>query len=536
VPADTPVESDVSAPDANGEAETVAANHAAIDIGTNSVHLVVARLDPGGKLRVKAREKEMVRLGEGPSHMRWLGEEAMDRALDALGRMGRIADSYDADLRAVATSAVREAENRMTFVRRAQVEAGIEVEIISGVEEARLIHLGVLQGVEVFDQRVLVIDIGGGSTELVVGLGATAELLRSLRLGAIRLTERFFPDGVVAPGSEAEARRWLRSELEPVVREFRGRRPEVVVGSSGTIETVAKMAGALDDSSVPSSVINTRVTAHSIRRVASLITSFEQPEDRAQIPGLDPKRVDIITGGAVLLASLVDALGIEELVVSGAALREGVLLDSARNATSGDLRHLSDLRQSSLLRFGEHFGEDPEHVGHATDLSLKLFDATWQAHRADDAGRNLLEAAGLVHNVGLFVSHAAHHKHSYYVVRNTDMLAGFNEQELELMALVARYHRKRHPQPSHNEFARLDAADQDTVRLLAGLLRLGIALDRTRARLVTGMKVDLTEERLVIHPRLARGADAGVEIYAAQDRSGLLAEALGRPVEIAAPD
>lgn len=506
--------------------------HAAIDIGTNSLHLVVARRERDGSLKVLTKEKEMVRLGSGAAVMKWLSDDAMDRALGALGRMRRIADSYDADLRAVATSAVREADNRMTFVRRAQAEAGVEVEIISGLEEARLIHLGMLQEIPVEDRRTLVIDIGGGSTELLLSRSGEPELVRSLRLGAIRLTDRFFAGGIVEPGARTQARRWLRSELAPVARAFEGRKIELGVGCSGTIETLARIALGLDGEPTPGSLSNVDVSADELRDAADLVLSFEDPDHRlVEIDGLEAKRADIICGGAALLSGLLDVLEVASLTISESALREGALVDQAGGFGDGEGR-LSDIRRESLVRFGERYQEDADHVGRATDLALELFDATLPFHSASADDRNLLEAAGLVHNVGAFVSHAAHHKHSHYLIRHTDMLSGFSEQELGLIALVARYHRKSHPQEGHPEFAELDAADRDRVRLLAGLLRVGIALDRTRAGAVSSVAARRTGEVVEIEPQLSRDADASVEVFAASERLGLLAEALSAEVRI----
>jgi len=217
---------------------------AAIDVGTNSVHLVVARPLGQGAPEILAREKVTVRLGSGASDMKTLDPDAVDRALAALDRFRRIADAHDAEVIAVATSAVREAEDRDRFIDRARAEAGVEIEVVSGVEEARLIHLGALGAVPVADRRHLVIDIGGGSTELVVGDGTTPLLVRSLKLGHIRLTDRFFPDGVITDGSVRACRRHVRAFVAPVAREVLELGAELAVGCSGTIENLARMTDA----------------------------------------------------------------------------------------------------------------------------------------------------------------------------------------------------------------------------------------------------------------------------------------------------
>ena len=218
---------------------------AAIDIGTNSIHLLIARPTGNNRFEVIDREKEVVRLGSGSGDMKRLAPDAIERGLEALRRFQQVAASRGAHVYAVATSAVREAENRGEFVRRAYDEAGVRVAVISGAEEARLIHLGVLQAVPVFDQRHLVIDIGGGSTEFVVGEGAEVLEARSLKLGAIRLTERFgLRSEPVKRKALDDCRQYIRSTLAPVARMAKSLGFEVVIGSSGTIVNLAEMARA----------------------------------------------------------------------------------------------------------------------------------------------------------------------------------------------------------------------------------------------------------------------------------------------------
>jgi exopolyphosphatase/guanosine-5'-triphosphate,3'-diphosphate pyrophosphatase len=218
------------------------ATHAAIDIGTNSIHLLVARSDVPGRMEVLAQEKEVVRLGEGADDMKRLTDDAMDRGISALDRFRQVAEIWDADIVAVATSAVREADNHDVFLERARTEAGVEVEVISGVEEARLIRVGVLHALPVFDDRCLAIDIGGGSTELIIGVGDQVVDVRSLKLGAIRLTNRFFTEEPLTKSSVKDCRRFVRSFVQPTARDFVQHGFDVAVGSSGTIETLAAMA------------------------------------------------------------------------------------------------------------------------------------------------------------------------------------------------------------------------------------------------------------------------------------------------------
>jgi exopolyphosphatase/guanosine-5'-triphosphate,3'-diphosphate pyrophosphatase len=512
---------------------------AAVDIGTNSVHGVVARItatDAGPRIEVLEREKEVVRLGESAGDMRELSGEAMDRAVGALDRFRQVAAVHDAPITAVATSAVREAENREVLIDRAWAEAGVHVDVISGVEEARLIHLGVLQSVPVFDRRVLVCDIGGGSTELLVGLRGETLAARSLKLGAIRLTRRFFDGDRVHPGAVDACRRFVRETLAPFAREVCRHDVEVAVGSSGTIESVAEMAATAATGTRPRSVRNLALTRPQVGEVVAALVGAPTNAARAELPGLDPSRADIVLAGAVLLEQVFDALGIEEMRISDHALREGVLLDAWRRRHGGSLHHLSDLRRRSVIDLATVMDEDPEHSAQVARLALRLFDATAPTHGFGDDAREVLEAAALLCNVGLFLSHAQHHKHSYYVIRSTDRLAGFTDHEVERIALVARYHRKSEPRSKHPEFASLDAQDQALVRGLAGLLRVAIGLDRSHAAAVSDLTVREEGGELVVEVLPATGADIGLELYAATARADLLEQALGRPVRIQAAE
>ena len=507
---------------------------AAIDIGTNSIHLVVARFGEGTQFDVVAREKVMVRLGSSSGDMKELGAAAIDRGIETLERLRRIAEISEAKTYAVATSAVREAENADEFLTRARDEAGIDVQIISGVEEARLIHLGVLQAVPVFDQRLVLVDIGGGSTEVLVGERGEALSAFSLKLGAIRLTRRFFRTDLLHPGAVDACRRYVRAMLARVRREVRRLGFEVAVGSSGTIETLAAMVhAARSKAEAPRTYNNFSFSQRDLRGVVQSLIDATTVDERKQIPGIDPSRADILLAGALILEQVMKELEIDEMIVSDYALREGVLLDALARERGAALHHLHDLRRDSVVHLMELTDEDPDHSRRVATLALELFDETSPWHRQGEHARELLEAAALLANVGLFVSHSAHHKHSYYVIRNSDHLTGFTDHEIELIAVIARYHRKSAPKPKHPEFARLKPSDQELVRTLAGLLRIAIALDRTHAGLVDHVRADLDDDDIVLEVSGDPGADLSLEVFTAVERRGLLEEVLGRRIRVA---
>ncbi|MGI9599302.1 MAG: Ppx/GppA phosphatase family protein [Acidimicrobiales bacterium] len=507
--------------------------HAAIDIGTNSFHMVVARGLADGGFEVITTEKEMVRLGQGSGEMRQLADDAIDRGVAALSRMAGVAATHGAAVTAVATSATREAENRQLFIDRALAETGVGVEVISGIEEARLIHLGVLQALPVYDKRLMLVDIGGGSTELLIGEGSTVIEARSMKLGAIRLTERFFSNGETSAKTVKKCRAYVKNQLAAVAYDLARHEHEIAIGSSGTITAIASMIAAERGDSIRD-MNGVTFTSDELSELIDRLVETST-DDRRKIEGLDARRADIIVGGSLLLAGIFKTFDIEAMTVSGYALREGVLFDRlAADADRSDSR-LINLRRSNAVRLAHQLDPDAAHAETAAELALSIFDQTTDHHQLGGRARELLELAAVVHNVGLFISHAAHHKHTYYVVRHSEQLTGFTERERELLALIARYHRRGHPSAKHPPFAELSADDQAMVRILAGILRIGIGLDRSHSGSVTGLSVDTSADgdRLIITPTAGPEADISLEIYSAAERSDLLADALGVGVEVA---
>ncbi len=516
---------------------------AAIDVGTNSFHLVVALVNADGHFEVLTREREPVRLGSGGEDMKRLAPDAIERGISALDRMRRIAEHAGAaSVTAVATSAVREADNRGAFVARARCEAGVNLEVVSGVEEARLIHLGVLASVPLTDKRHLVIDIGGGSTEFIVGDGTTPLLLRSLKLGAIRLSDRFFPDGCTRKRSVRECRDYIRSFLGNLPDEIAALGFETVVGSSGTITAVARMC-AHRRGDRDSRTGRLSFTAAELHSLTAELMSAKTPAERLSIEGLEERRADIIVGGSLLLAEAFDMFDIASMDISDYALREGILLEQVRRRAQPGLdpfRRLTDLRRSSVLFVAQSFHEDLRHAEHVTDLTLELFDELSPLHSLSAEDRELLEAASLLHNVGVFISHSAHHRHSYYIVRNSEHLVGFTEREIEIIAQIARYHRKSAPKSKHAEFASLNEDDKNKVRWMAALLRVGVGLDRSDRQVVTHVRGASQLKASGPQPddelRLAVCAppdvDISVELFTARARSELLEAVTGCTVVI----
>jgi exopolyphosphatase / guanosine-5'-triphosphate,3'-diphosphate pyrophosphatase len=285
----------------------------------------------------------------------------------------------------------------------------------------------------------------------------------------------------------------------------------------------------------PRTLTNATITRKETQAVVKHLIGASTVAKREALPGLEPGRADIILGGAIVLEQAMDVFGIDELVVSDYALREGALLDAFQRRHGAALHHLHDLRRRSVVRLAEMMDDEPEHSAHVAEIALTLFDETVDDHGLGDDARELLEAAALLANVGLFVSHSKHHKHTYYVIRNSDRLSGFTDHEIEIVALVARYHRKSAPSAKHPEFAGLRPQDQRMVTILAGLLRVAIGLDRTHAGLVTSVRAHRDGNELVIVAQAAPGTDLSLELYTANERRGLLEATLGVPLRIEGP-
>jgi exopolyphosphatase/guanosine-5'-triphosphate,3'-diphosphate pyrophosphatase len=505
---------------------------AALDIGTNSFHLVVARLHDNG-FEVVTREKEMVRLGHGGGDMKQLSTDAMDRGISSLRRMHRIAAAHGATVRAVATSAVREARNADEFLARARREAKIDIEVISGLEESRLIHLGVLQAVPAFDKRLILVDIGGGSTEVLIGERGETLTARSFKLGAVRLTDRFFPHGTTSSAAVKDCRSYVRSILATFEREVEELGYEIAIASSGTAETVSRMIHAARDDTPLHTFNRFEFTVNELQSITETLVKKKSSDDRRGMPGLDPGRADIIVAGALVLEGVADIYGIKSFVFSEAALREGVLLDTIARLQGGALHHLRDVSRHSIRALAERCDDDPSHSAHVAALALQLFDATVDLHHLPPDAREYLEAGALLANVGLVISHSKHHLHSYYVIRNSE-LTGLTDTEIEIIAQIARYHRKSAPKASHDDFGRLSADDQRLVKTLAGILRVAIGLDRSHDGRVQSLMAQVRRDRLVIEAAGKRGKEISLELYTANERADLLEEVLGQRVAIVA--
>ncbi len=509
---------------------------AAVDVGTNSFHLVVVRLLDNNQFSTINREKIVVRLGEGPKEFKRLTDEAMSRGIEAMRMFVSVAERAGAPIRAVATSAVREAANGEEFVRRVRAATGVEMEVVSGFEEARLIYLGVLQALPVYNDRVALVDIGGGSTEFLIGERGRTRYANSLKIGAIRMTQRFFPKEAVTAKQVEACRALVRGEIYHAAQEIRASGCRTLIATSGTVQTVAAMAMTARGESITDSLNGVHISRREVSEVLDMVLATRSMAQRERLPGIDPRRADIITAGAVVLETILQECDADGYIVSSYALREGIVLDTISKLAGGrdGLAHLSDLRYESIMRIGRMYNFDEGHGRHVADLALSIYDQLADVHRLEDDSRELLEAAALLHDVGYYISHANHHKHSLYLIQNSETL-GFNNEELAVIANVARYHRKSHPKNGHPAFAALRRSDQRRVRVLAAILRVADGLDRTHDARVRSVRVDCSKRSIMLRLACDPGANLAFELWSLNRKKALLEEVFERTVNVEVP-
>jgi exopolyphosphatase/guanosine-5'-triphosphate,3'-diphosphate pyrophosphatase len=504
---------------------------AAIDIGTNSLHMIVVQVRPDLSFEVIDREKEMVRLGAGGLDGRALTPEAMDAALQVMSKFRRLAESHNVDhVLAAATSAVREAENGGEFLRAVSAQTGIRPRVIPGTEEARLIHLAAVYGVGVPGETAVVVDIGGGSVEITHGGGASLDSGRSFKVGVIRLTERYVKSDPIAPREHRKLVRHINAELGSYLDRIAKAGFDRVIGTSGTILSLGAVAAAEHGRAAPSGLRNWRVGAKQLRRIRRHLVRLDLSK-RLRVPGLDPRRADLAVAGAILLDTILSRLGAGDLTLCDLSLREGLILDyiARHRQEIAQADRYPDVRRRSIVELAERCNYWPEHAQQVARLSLLIFDQSRATHGLTDREREWLEYAALLHDIGVHISYQGHHKHSCYLIRNGD-LRGFEPFEIEIMALTARYHRQATPQRRHEGYRDLPRRQRRIVRALAAMLRLAESLDRSHAQTVAGLELRDRGDDALVQVRVT--GDAELEVWAAARHAAPFERLLGKPLHI----
>jgi exopolyphosphatase / guanosine-5'-triphosphate,3'-diphosphate pyrophosphatase len=471
---------------------------AAIDIGTNSLHMVVVEIKPElPAFSVIAREKDTVRLGDRDPITGNLNPAIMEKAIAALGRYQTIAKSLGAqEVIAVATSATREAPNGREFIDQIDRELGLKVDLISGVEEARRIYLGVLSGLEFNNIPRISIDIGGGSTEMILGDSEEPRTLSSTKIGAVRLTSELVTTDPISDKEFIYLQAYICGQLERAIEEIKaqlkpGEMPQMV-GTSGTIETACLVIAREKTGALPSRLHGFQLQRRDVEQLVQKLRRLNVI-DRAQIPGLSERRAEIILPGLMVLLHAMTALDMESLVLCERSLREGVIVDwmLAHGLVEDRLRYQSSIKERSTLKIADKYGVDILHGQKVAELAVEIFNFLQinNLHTHPPDARRYLWSAAILHNSGHFVSHSAHHKHSYYLIRYGELL-GYNELEIEIIANLARYHRKTMPKKKHENYQTLSRENRLLVSQLGAILRVAIALDRRTIGAVKEIKCD----------------------------------------------
>lgn len=496
---------------------------AAIDVGTNSIHMVIVRITPQiPSFTVLAKQKETARLGEYCDRTGNLTEAAMTRGYEALGRFLQMAEGMQADaIVAVATSAVREAPNGQVFLEQVKRGLGLSIDLISGQEEARRIYLGAISAMDLGGQPHVFVDIGGGSTELILGDGHEPDFLRSIKVGAVRLTQQFLRSDPPTSDQIQSLRDHVRGKVEiPLrqVRELLGPDPVRLIATSGTAETLTGVILRQTQPEQPSRIHGSTLELEALQGFVQQIQTLTLAE-RLKIPGLVERRAEIILAGAVILEEIMTLVAGRQLTFCGRSLREGLIVDwmLSHGLIEDRLRFQSSVRRRHTLKLANKYQVELEYAQRVAEFAVSLFDQTQGIlHQWRDEDRELLWVAAMLHNCGHFVSHSAHHKHSYYLIRYGDLL-GFNEDEMEVIANLARYHRKSAPKKKHENYQRLPS-DQDRQRVseLSPLLRLATALDRRRVNAIRALHC-----RYEPSPTKPKILHLGLDPFHPEDKCGL---------------
>ena len=504
---------------------------AAIDIGTNSVHIVIAEAVGQNRFVVLDREREVVQIGRGSFGSNRLEREAMKRTIDSLDRFVMLARGKGVErILCTATAAVRESTNGGLFLRAAREKTGVTPRIIPAEEEGRLIYLAVKQALELPAEPSLIVDIGGGSAQMVVGDRKEPQKIVSGPLGALRLMELHPLGDPPRPARLEKLRRTVRKTAAKPLAALKPLGPARAFGSSGSIHALGHVTEYLQGRPSLAQLNGHILTRKDLELTTERLAKMTL-EERMKLPGIDPWRAEVLVQGAVVLLVILEEMGLDAITMSDFGVREGLLADyiatHAHEITAVDA--VSDLRLRSVLGLVDRFGADEVHARHVTELALTLYDDLIQEHCLDEDARRLLHYAALLHDVGSSIGHEKHAQHSYYIIKNGN-LRGLSAEEVEIVALVARYHGKKRPRKKDPAYADLGKRRRRTVLWLASLLRIAEALDRSQYQLIKEVRAERSDGKVTI--RVAARGDARLEVWAARERTRLLSRLLHARVEV----
>ena len=503
---------------------------AAVDLGSNSFHLLVADASPDGSFEPLFREKEMLRLGDVVARTGRVTDEAADGAVETVRRFKALADNVEVDeIVACATAAIREAENGADLVDRFRHEAGVEVRVIGGLEEAALIFRAVQASVVLDPPPAVCLDLGGGSLEVTVGDAAELTASVSVKLGVGRLTAELVESDPPSDDDVARLRARVDEVLGPVARRFAPLGPRMMVGTSGTLNDLARMAVAAETGVVPLSVNQLRVSRRALGEVLDSLVAVPEKE-RRKLPGLESRRAELAPAGAVVVLGALELFGLDGMVAGTWALREGMVLEAvSRRTGSGAGGDPREIRAASVLDLCQRCGWREDHARQVARLAAALFDQTRDVHGLGEEARDLLVHAAHLHDIGEHVAGESHHKHSAYLIQH-GRLRGFSPHEVAVLATLARYHRRGEPKASFEPFGAMDADARAEVRLLAGLLQVADGLDRGHGAAVRDVHVDLTPD--AVRCAVVADGDVDLDLWGARRKRSLFESVTGRRLEL----
>jgi exopolyphosphatase/guanosine-5'-triphosphate,3'-diphosphate pyrophosphatase len=502
---------------------------AVVDIGTNSIHMVLAEVQPDASYRIVDRFKDMTRLGNGAFSTRRLSDDAMTRALEVIRNLVTLARNKGFDrIVGVATSAVREAQNGGDFIDLVAEHTRLKIRVVSGIEEARLIFIAVKNSIPLTDQPALAVDVGGGSVELMVGNRDQLLHVKSLKLGAIRLVDQFLHRTPPASTILRALEDTVTAQLTAALNSFKIKRFDSLVATSGMAGNLAEIIH-LRRTNRP--LVQLNLTKISLKDVREIETELAKStiKERLAIPGLDPKRADTLLPASLVLRRLMELSGQDELILCDKAIREGVIydfIDRHRERLKAEAE-IPDLRRRNIVALARRCQAPEVHSLHVASLALRLFDQTQRLHKLGTAERAWLEYAAILHDIGYLINERQHHKHAYYLIVNSE-LGGLSRDDVHIVANLARYHRRAIPHPKHDEFESLSHKNKRIVRFLSAILRIADALDRTHFSVVRTLDVKIGKT-ITIHLHVT--GDAVLETWAAKGRADLFEQVFRRPVK-----
>ncbi len=503
---------------------------AAIDLGTNSFHALIVEIFSDGSFYTVDKLKEMVLLAEKGLGDR-LSDQAMDRGIDALKKIKLLADNQQAEtILAYATSAIREAENGGDFIQRAIDEVGVKINAIPGRIEAELIGLAVQHGIRMPKNPAVIMDIGGGSVEFILADQEKFHHLSSKKLGVARMTAKFIDHDPITKKEIDSLKNHFDNQLADVAEAFAMHRSSMLVGSSGTMENIGLMIAHRNNKTPNLTVNELEFSSKEFFEFYDDVIGLDEKK-RAKLKGLDEKRIKLLPAGLVLVYYILKKFGIKRVKISSQALREGIVLRYIKKEMSDGVRvHLDESpRRRSVLELVHKCDWHEEHSMHVAKIAVKLFDELSGELDLEFQDRELLEYASFMHDIGYHISHRKHHKHALYIINNAD-LKGFKEEEIDVMANVARYHRRSTPKSRHSHFKKLDKNAKARVNKLSAILRVADGLDRSHFQNVRELEVIKNTSQIKL--KIETETDPNLEIWGAMRKRFLFEEVTGKELEI----